>query len=131
MTFHLHCTLRNKKVPFETEESGHARVYLCGPTVYDLPHLGHARSSIVYDLLVRYLRASGYRVTYVRNITDVDDKILKRAAESNEDAMALATRMTAAYHEDMDRLGNLRPDHEPKVTDHLDDIRELIDRKRV
>jgi cysteinyl-tRNA synthetase len=124
----LQNTLTGRKEPFSPAEPGHARLYVCGPTVYDFAHLGHARCYIVYDVLVRHLRASGLRVTYCRNVTDVDDKILKRAAEAGEPPTALARRFGAAFTEDMDRLGNLRPDLEPHVTDHVQDIIRLIER---
>lgn len=122
----LHDTLSGNKKPFETQEPGKAKIYVCGPTVYDYAHLGHARCYIVYDVLVRHLKASGIDVKYVRNITDIDDKIIKRSAERGESAKALAERFTAAYQEDMRRLGNLDPDIEPKVSDHLPQIFEMI-----
>ena len=126
MALSLYNTLTSKKEPFKTREPGHAGVYVCGPTVYDYAHLGHARCYIVYDVLVRHLRASGTQVTFVRNITDVDDKILKRASEANEDPQALAHRFAQAYWEDMHRLGNIDPDIEPKVSTHLSDIVALV-----
>ncbi|MCA9531958.1 MAG: cysteine--tRNA ligase [Myxococcales bacterium] len=128
MALRLHNTLSGKKEPFTPREPEHARIYVCGPTVYDYAHLGHARSNIVYDVLVRHLRASGMRVTFVRNVTDVDDKILKRAAERGEPPSALAARFTDAYQEDMRRLCNLDPDVEPKVSEHFDTIVDLIAR---
>ena len=128
MTVRLHNTLTGKKEPFEPAEPGHARIYVCGPTVYDYAHLGHARCYVVYDVLVRHLRANGMKVTYVRNITDVDDKILNRASETGTEPTALAARFAEAYAEDMHRLGNLDPDVEPRVSTHLDDIFELVER---
>src|SRR5690606_25291855 len=107
MALQLYDTLAGKKVPFETTEPGHARIYVCGPTTYDHAHIGHARPCIVYDVLVRHLRRSGYRVTYVRNVTDIDDKIIQRAAENGEAPAALAERMFQSYSADMERLHNL------------------------
>jgi cysteinyl-tRNA synthetase len=127
MNLHLYNTLTSRKEPFVTEEAGHARVYVCGPTVYDLTHIGHARCYVVYDVLVRYLSSQG-RVTYVRNVTDIDDKIIKRAREKDEDPRALAQRFFEAYSEDMQALGNLVPDVEPKVSEHVDEILALIDK---
>jgi len=128
MSVSLYNTLTGKKEPFEPAEPNHARIYVCGPTVYDYAHLGHARCYIVYDVLVRHLRATGMNVTYVRNITDVDDKILKRAAEADTEPAALASRFADAYAEDMHRLGNLAPDVEPRVSTHLEDIFALVQR---
>jgi cysteinyl-tRNA synthetase len=128
MSVRLYNTLTSRKERFEPAEPGHARIYVCGPTVYDYAHLGHARCYVVYDVLVRHLRATGLNVTYVRNITDVDDKILKRASESGTEPTTLAARFAEAYAEDMHRLGNLDPDVEPKVSTHLDAIVDLIER---
>ena len=132
MSVRLYNTLSGQKEPFEPAEPGHARIYVCGPTVYDYAHLGHARCYVVYDVLVRHLRQVGLKVTYVRNVTDVDDKILKRAAETGTEPTALASRFADAYSEDMHRLGNLDPDIEPRVSTHLEDIfalvQKLIDR---
>ncbi len=126
MPIRLHNTLSGSKEPFEPAEPNHARIYVCGPTVYDYAHLGHARCYVVYDVLVRHLRATGMKVTYVRNITDVEDKIAKRAAERGEEPEALAARFAEAYSEDMARIGCLTPDIEPKVSEHLPQIKELI-----
>ena len=128
MNVRLYNTLTGQKEPFEPAEPDHARVYVCGPTVYDYAHLGHARCYVVYDVLVRHLRADGLKVTYVRNITDVDDKILKRAAETGTEPTVLAARFADAYSEDMHRLGNLDPDVEPRVSAHLEDIFALVQR---
>ena len=128
MKVRLYNTLTGQKEPFEPADPNHARVYVCGPTVYDYAHLGHARCYVVYDVLVRHLRSNGMRVTYVRNITDVDDKILKRAAETGTEPTALAERFAEAYSEDMHRLGNVDPDIEPRVSTHLEDIFALVQR---
>ncbi|RPH48025.1 MAG: cysteine--tRNA ligase [Lysobacterales bacterium] len=103
-------------------EPGVVRMYVCGDTVYDFCHVGHARSKVAFDIVRRYLQHRGYKVVFVRNITDIDDKIIKRAAENNESVQALTTRFTKAMHEDYDRLGILRPDYEPKATEHVPGI---------
>ncbi|MFN3883527.1 MAG: cysteine--tRNA ligase [Rhodocyclaceae bacterium] len=109
-------------------EPGHVRLYVCGMTVYDYCHLGHARVMVIFDIVVRWLKASGYRVTYVRNITDIDDKIIKRAAENHESIRSLTDRFIAAMHEDADALGVLRPDHEPRATEYVPAMLALIER---
>ena len=101
-------------------------MYVCGMTVYDYCHLGHARVMVVFDLLKRWLRASGYPVTYVRNITDIDDKIIRRAVENGESIRSLTDRFIAAMHEDADALGIERPDHEPRATDYVAEMQEMI-----
>jgi cysteinyl-tRNA synthetase len=101
-------------------------MYVCGMTVYDYCHLGHARVLIAFDIVQRWLRASGYRLTYVRNITDIDDKIIRRAAENGEPVAALTERFTAAMRDDAARLGVEPPDHEPRATDHVSQMTELI-----
>ncbi|MEZ4288245.1 MAG: cysteine--tRNA ligase [Polyangiales bacterium] len=126
MPIRLHNTLTGKKEPFSPIHPEDAKVYVCGPTVYDYSHLGHARCYVIYDVLVRHLRENGQKVTFVRNITDVDDKILNRAAEAGEDPTVLAAKFAAAYAEDMATLGNLEPDIEPKVSEHIDEILALV-----
>jgi cysteinyl-tRNA synthetase len=121
-------TLAGRKRPFEPVEPGKVRFYCCGPTVYDFSHVGHARSYMVWDVVVRHLRARGFQEKYVRNFTDVDDKIIKRAAERGEEPVALAARFAAAYEEDMDAIGNLRPDVAPKVSEHIPQIVALIEK---
>jgi len=124
----LYDTLSASKRPLEPLEPGHVRFYLCGPTVYDLSHVGHARSALVADVMVRFLREAGLRVTFVRNVTDIDDKIIKRAAVEGTSPEAVATKYTDAYHEDLDQLGCLRPDIEPRVTGTIPEIVALIER---
>ena len=119
-------TLLRKKVDLVPVEPGHVGLYACGPTVYGNLHLGNARPLVTYDLVARHLRARGYRVTYVRNITDVDDKIIRRAAELGETPGELAARYTTVFQEDARRLGCQDPSHEPKVTDFIPDIVEFI-----
>jgi cysteinyl-tRNA synthetase len=128
MALRLQNTLTGRKEPFTTLEPNVANVYVCGPTVYDYAHLGHARCYVVYDVLVRHLRETGYDVRFVRNYTDVDDKILKRAAERGESPKQLAERFIDAFAEDMARLHCVTPDIEPKVSEHVPEIIALIER---
>jgi cysteinyl-tRNA synthetase len=109
-----------------TPKADRVGVYCCGPTVYDVPHAGHARAALAPDLLVRRLRNKGIEVNYVRNITDVDDKILARAEKNGEPPLELSRRMAAIYQEQMREVGCLAPDHEPRVSEHLSDIYDLI-----
>jgi len=102
------------------------RMYVCGMTVYDYCHVGHARVMVVFDMITRYLRAIGYEVIYVRNITDIDDKIIQRAIENQEDMNQLTARFIQAMHEDADALGVMRPDHEPRATESIAEIVEII-----
>jgi len=118
-------SLTGRKEEFQPLQPGVVRMYVCGDTVYDYCHIGHARSKVAFDVVRRYLMHKGYRVTFVRNITDIDDKIIKRAAEKGESVQALTARFIAAMHEDYDRLGILRPDHEPKATEHVPGIIEM------
>ena len=101
-------------------------MYVCGMTVYDLCHIGHARSMLAFDVVQRWLKASGWRVTYVRNVTDIEDKIIKRATENGESLRALTDRMIAALHADADALGIERPTHEPRATDYVPQMLDLI-----
>jgi cysteinyl-tRNA synthetase len=118
----LHNTLTRAVEPFVPKVPGKVGIYCCGPTTYDVAHVGHARSAICADLLVRVLRHRGLDVTFVRNITDIDDKILERAHKLGEEPTALAARMAVAYQEDMAAVGCDRPTKEPRVSDHLKEI---------
>ena len=119
-------TQTRQKQEFVPIDPGKVRMYVCGMTVYDLCHLGHARVLVVFDVIVRHLRSLGYEVTYVRNITDIDDKIIQRAQENDESIQALTERFITAMHEDADALGVLRPDFEPRATESMDDILSMI-----
>ncbi len=119
-------SLKREKQIFEPIEANKVRMYVCGMTVYDYCHLGHARVMVVFDMVYRWLKASGYDVTYVRNITDIDDKIIKRALENGETIQQLTDRFIAFMHEDADALGVLRPDHEPRATEFVPQMQEII-----
>jgi cysteinyl-tRNA synthetase len=118
----IHNSLTGEKAEFKPLRGNDVRMYVCGITVYDYIHVGHARMLMVFDLVQRYLRSRGYAVTYVRNITDIDDKIIQRAAESGEDWSTLARRFTTAMHEDCALLGLEPPDAEPRATDYIPEI---------
>ncbi|MFQ3210708.1 MAG: cysteinyl-tRNA synthetase [Oceanospirillaceae bacterium] len=122
----LHNTLSNSKVPFTPIEEGKIRLYVCGMTVYDYCHIGHARVMVSFDVITRYLRHAGYQVEYVRNITDVDDKIIKRAAENGETCDQLTNRFIGAMHEDELALNVLPPNQEPRATAHIPAIVDMI-----
>ena len=124
----IYNTLTRSKEEFHPIEPGHVRMYVCGMTVYDYCHLGHARVLVVFDTVVRYLRSLDYRVTYVRNVTDVDDKIIARAAENGEHFSALTRRFTEAMHEDCRALGVLEPDVEPRATQYIGPIVSMVER---
>lgn len=126
MTIMLHNTATRKKEEFHPLEEGRIGIYVCGVTVYDLCHIGHARSAIVFDVLVRYLRARGFDVTYVRNFTDVDDKIIERARQMGKEPGDLAQEYIDSFYEDMGRLGVLNADIEPRATEHIDHMIEMI-----
>lgn len=127
----LYNTMSRKKEEFQPIRDNEVRMYACGITAYDYCHIGHARSAVVFDVLVRYLRHLGYNLTFARNFTDIDDKIIKRANENGEDPGALAERFIQAFYEDMDRLNIVRADLEPKATEHIDEMigltQKLID----
>lgn len=122
----IYNSLTNAKEVFKPIQPNHVRMYVCGMTVYDYCHLGHARVLVVFDTVVRYLRAKGFKVTYVRNITDVDDKIIRRANEVGEPIGALTERYIQAMHEDARVLGVLAPDVEPRATESMDQIIGMI-----
>jgi len=124
----IHNTLTRQKEEFKPIEPGKARLYVCGMTVYDYCHLGHARVMVAFDVVTRYLRHMGYEVTYVRNITDIDDKIIKRAQDNGEAMEALTARFIAAMHEDERALGVLPPDHEPRATASIGQILGMIEK---
>ena len=126
MTLRIYNTLSRALQAFVPLEPGHVRMYVCGMTVYDLCHLGHARSMVAFDVVQRWLRASGLAVTYVRNITDIDDKIIRRAVENNETVRALTDRMVAALRQDADALGIERPTHEPRATEYVPQMLSMI-----
>ncbi len=124
----IYNTLTRQKEAFKPIEAGKVRLYVCGMTVYDFCHLGHARVMVVFDVVVRYLRHLGYEVTYVRNITDIDDKIIQRAHQNGEPAEALTARFIAAMHEDERALGVLPPDQEPRATRSVPQIIAMIEK---
>jgi cysteinyl-tRNA synthetase len=123
----IYNSLTNRKETFKPIVPGEVRMYVCGMTVYDYCHIGHARVLVVFDVVFRFLRHLGYAVTYVRNITDIDDKIIDRARENGEEYSHLTERFIRAMHEDADALGVLRPDMEPRATDTIEPILAMID----
>src|SRR5690625_3548944 len=125
---YIHNSLTRRKERFEPIQPGKIGMYVCGVTVYDDAHLGHARMLVVFDMVVRYLRARGLAVTYVRNITDIDDKIIRRAAENNENWQALVARYVERLAEDERALGLIQPDFEPRATQNLSSIVAMIAR---
>ena len=120
-------TMSRQKEEFKPIHAGEVGMYVCGITVYDLCHIGHGRTFVAFDVVARYLRFIGYKLKYVRNITDIDDKIIKRANENGEDFVALVDRMVAEMHTDFDALNILRPDSEPRATKHIPDIIEIVE----
>ncbi len=121
-------TLSRQKIDFQPIEPGHVRLYVCGMTVYDYCHVGHARVLVVFDMVRRWLEAQGYRVTYVRNITDIDDKIIARAVQNNEPIATLTDRFILAMQQDAQALGVLPPTHEPRATAYVPQMLSMIDR---
>ena len=126
MSLRIYNTLSRELEEFTPLQPQHVRMYVCGMTVYDFCHLGHARSMIAFDVVQRWLKASGFQVTYVRNVTDIDDKIIQRALANKESIRDLTHRMIEALHQDADALGIERPQHEPRATDHVPHMLELI-----
>lgn len=124
----IYNTLTRQKEQFKPITEGEIGMYVCGVTIYDYCHIGHGRTFVAFDTVVRYLRHRGYAVNFIRNITDVDDKIIKRANENGETCEQLTTRFTKAMHEDFDALHMIRPDMEPTVTGHMPDIIEIIEK---
>ena len=122
----IYNSLTGKKEEFQPLEPGKIRMYVCGMTVYDYCHMGHARVMVVFDMVVRYLRYRGFDVTYIRNITDIDDKIINRARENNESITDITNRFIQAMHEDETALGILPPDQEPRATQHIEQITKMI-----
>ncbi|MFO1249726.1 MAG: cysteine--tRNA ligase [Inhella sp.] len=126
MSLRIYNTLSRELEEFSPLEPGHVRMYVCGITVYDLCHVGHARSAVAFDLVQRWLKASGLRVTYVRNITDIEDKIIRRAVENGEPIKALTTRMIAEMYLDFDALGVERPTFDPRATDYVPEMLGIV-----
>jgi cysteinyl-tRNA synthetase len=126
MSLRIHNTLTRELVSFTPIEPGHVRMYVCGITIYDLCHVGHARMMVAFDLIHGWLRTLGYRVTYVRNITDIDDKIIRRALERGIPIRQLTDEMVQAMHTDLDALGVARPTHEPRATEHVPQMLAMI-----
>ncbi|MCW9040939.1 MAG: cysteine--tRNA ligase, partial [Rhodospirillales bacterium] len=127
MGLHIHNTLTRRKDAFEPIDPANVRMYVCGPTVYDYAHIGNARPVVVFDVLYRLLKTIYPKVTYVRNITDVDDKINARARESGEDIRAITERTADAFHADMAALNALPPDIEPRATEHIPEMTAMIE----
>src|SRR5210317_1103647 len=123
----IYNSLTNRKEPFTPIVPGQVRMYVCGMTVYDYCHIGHARVLVVFDVVYRYLKHLGFDVTYVRNITDIEDKIIKRANENGEAYDQLTERFIRAMHEDADALGILRPDQEPRATETIEEMLDMIE----
>jgi len=127
MSLKLYNTLTNKKEIFEPIEQGKVGMYVCGVTVYDNCHLGHARAYVAFDILVRYFRYQGYKINYVRNITDIEDKIIERANENSESIYDLTSRTIASMHADFQGLGLIEPNSEPKATEYIDGMVTMIE----
>ncbi|MDR1967817.1 MAG: cysteine--tRNA ligase [Burkholderiaceae bacterium] len=128
MTLRIHNTLTRALTDFSSIEPGHVRMYVCGITVYDLCHIGHARSAVAFDVVQRWFRASGWRVTLVRNITDIEDKIIRRALDNGETIRQLTDRMIGEMYRDFDALGVERPTHDPRATDYVPQMLDIVRR---
>jgi cysteinyl-tRNA synthetase len=126
MSLQIYNTLTRRVEPFEPLEPGHVRMYVCGMTIYDLCHMGHARMMMAFDVVYRWLRTLGYRVTYVRNITDIEDKIINRALERGITIRALTDEMIAAMRQDLGAIGTAPPTHEPRATDYVPQMLSMI-----
>ena len=120
-------TMRNRLVELETRDEGHVSIYACGPTVYDVPHLGHARTALTYDILKRFLSWTGYTTTLASNITDIDDKIIARSAEDGVSESDLASKFTDIYIAQLQQFGILDPDYRPRATEYVKEMIEIID----
>ncbi|MFP4479365.1 MAG: cysteine--tRNA ligase [Desulfohalobiaceae bacterium] len=123
---HFYNTLSKRKQEFVPQEEGKVRMYVCGITAYDYCHIGHARAAVVFDTLVRFFRYQGYQVSFVRNFTDVDDKIINRAREEGLESSKVTDKYIQAFYQDMDRLKVLRADMEPRATEYIQDMQELV-----
>lgn len=126
MSLRIYNTLTRALEDFSPLEPGHVRMYVCGITVYDLCHVGHARANVAFDVVQRWLKASGYRVTFVRNITDIEDKIIRRAVENKETVRSLTDRMIAEMYRDFDALAIERPTHDPRATDYVPQMLDIV-----
>jgi len=126
MSLRIYNTLSRAIEPFAPLEPGHVRLYVCGMTVYDLCHVGHARANVAFDVVQRWFKVSGLRVTFVRNITDIDDKIIRRALENSETVRGLTDRMIGEMYRDFDALGIERPTHDPRATDYVPQMLDIV-----
>jgi len=126
MSLRIYNTLSRAVEDFVPIESGHVRMYVCGMTVFDHCHVGYARSNVAFDVVQRWLKVSGYQVTHIRNITDIDDKIIKRAVENGENIRTLTDRMVQSMHQDFDALGIARPTAEPRATEFVPQMLSMI-----
>ncbi|MDX1387216.1 MAG: cysteine--tRNA ligase, partial [bacterium] len=126
MPLKIYNTLSKSKEEFTPQKPPQVKMYVCGITVYDYCHLGHARAAVVFDVIFRYLKFKGYQVEYVRNFTDIDDKIIKRSQENHQDWRELTAHFIQAFHEDMAALGNESPSQEPKATEYIEAMQKMI-----